>query len=74
MLTPDHINPVQWAQAMGYARQSCARVFRDGGKPSDAIEAFGLPRADDATTLDWSRAVDRIAQSLCASMTVRRAA
>ncbi len=74
MMTPDHVNPVQWAQAMGYARQSCARVFRDGGSPADALEAFGLSRLEDATVLDWSRTVDRIAQSLCAAPALRRAA
>ena len=36
----DHINPMQWHQAVGFARQSCARIFRDGGKPQDALSAF----------------------------------
>jgi len=59
---PRHINPVQWSQAIGYARQACARIFRDGGGPSDAVGAFGLPEA----AADWSTAVERIAQALCA--------
>ncbi|MDX2307969.1 MAG: hypothetical protein NW216_07015 [Hyphomicrobium sp.] len=65
-MTPDHVNPLMWQQAQGVARQSCARFFRDGGSPTDAMRAFGLAIAseDDA---DWSRAVDRIAASLCAS-------
>ena len=67
----DHINPMQWHQAVGFARQSCARIFRDGGTPAEAIRVFGLNAADPAA--DWSIAVDRIAQSLCAS-TVRKAA
>jgi hypothetical protein len=60
---PRHLNSVQWEQALGYARQACARIFRDGGSPTMALKAFGLAGADDA---DWSIAVDRIAQALCA--------
>jgi hypothetical protein len=62
-MTPRYINPVQWQQAMGYARQACARIFRDGGTPADAARAFDL--ATDQAVTDWSLAVDRIAQSLC---------
>jgi hypothetical protein len=64
-MTPRYINPVQWQQVTGYARQACARIFRDGGTPADASRAFGL--AADQAAADWSIAVDRIAQSLCAS-------
>jgi hypothetical protein len=63
-MTPNHMNSVQWTQAVGYSRQSCARVFRDGGTPADALAAFGL----DTTGIEqshWSRAVDLIAASLC---------
>ena len=56
---PRHLNSVQWEQALGYARQACARIFRDGGSPTMALKAFGLAG-------DWSIAVDRIAQALCA--------
>jgi hypothetical protein len=63
-MAPRNLNPVQWEQALGYARQACARIFRDGGNPAEALAAFGLPTADPAA--DWSIAVDRIAQSLCA--------
>ena len=60
----DHINPLQWHQALGVARQSCARLFRDGGTPEDALRAFGLkPSAAD----DWSHAVELIAEMLCAA-------
>jgi hypothetical protein len=58
-----HINPVQWQQAMGYARQACARIFRDGGSPGDAVRAFGLAMGEPTT--DWSTAVERIAHGLC---------
>jgi hypothetical protein len=70
-MSPRYINPVQWQQAMGYARQACARIFRDGGSPAEALSAFGLGSAD--LSADWSVAVDRIAQSLCAPA-VRKAA
>ena len=63
-MSPRHINPVQWQQAVGYARQACARIFRDGGDAGAACREFGLS-APDAPG-DWSIAVDRIAQSLCA--------
>src|SRR5262245_22399444 len=62
-MPPRHINPVQWQQAMGYARQACARIFRDGGGPDDAVRAFGLM---SEPTTDWGTAVDRIAHALCA--------
>lgn len=63
-MTPDHINPLQWHQALGIARQSCARFFRDGGRPADALMAFGLSPAA-APAADWSKAVEAIAQVLC---------
>jgi hypothetical protein len=69
---PDHVNPVQWQQAQGVARQTCARFFRDGGTPEDALKAFGLS-AGETSALDWSRAVDAIAQTLC-SAPIRRVA
>lgn len=58
---PAHINPVQWNQSLGYARQACARIFRDGGQPADAVVAFGL---DPAGIKDWIKAVERVAESL----------
>lgn len=70
-MSPRHIDPQQWHQAMDYARQVCARIFRDGGSPADAVRAFGLPATGPAA--DWSIAVDRIAQALCAPA-LRRAA
>lgn len=63
-MASNHFNPVQWQQALGYSRQSCARVFRDGGSPADALRAFNL----DTTGIgdnDWSRAVEMIAGALC---------
>ena len=57
-----HINPLQWHSAIGVARQICARVFRDGGTPADAVTAFGLEHVEG---LSWSKAVDVIAERLC---------
>jgi hypothetical protein len=71
-MTPDHINPLQWHQALGIARQSCARFFRDGGRPADALMAFGL-KPDAVPAASWSKAVEAIAESLCAAQ-IRRAA
>ena len=69
---PSERDPAQWHQSMEVARHVCARIFRDGGKPSDAVATFGLDR-NAAEASDWSRAVDVIAQYLCANP-VRRAA
>lgn len=69
---PNHVNPLQWHQAVGVARQSCARFFRDGGSPADALCAFGLP-ADARLASDWGKTVEAIAEVLCA-LPVKRAA
>lgn len=71
-MTPVNINPIQWNQAVGIARQSCARIFRDGGRPEDALAAFGLTGNSSAT--DWGRAVEDIAQVLCRQPNLKRAA
>ncbi len=71
-MIPEHINPLQWHQAMGFARQSCARVFRDGGTPAEALEAFGIAAKADGK-LDWDKTVEKVAELLC-SQPVRRAA
>ena len=60
---PDYVNPLQWHQAIAVSRDECARIFRDGGTPVDALSAFGM-KADDA--VNWERAVDQIAGELCA--------
>ena len=68
----DMDDAIEWQQAQGVARQTCARFFRDGGTPEDAVKAFGLSIGEFAG-LDWSRAVDAIARTLC-SAPQRRAA
>jgi hypothetical protein len=65
-MTPDHINPLQWHQALGIARQSCARFFRDGGSPADAMRAFGV-RPNGQSDVDWAKAVEAVAHVLCAA-------
>ncbi|MFN3868689.1 MAG: hypothetical protein ACK4MF_06450 [Hyphomicrobiaceae bacterium] len=72
-MTPDHINPLHWHQAMGFARQACARVFRDGGSPADALEAFGIAADADAAKTNWDKTVEKVAHALCAQP-ARRAA
>jgi hypothetical protein len=69
-VAPAHVNPILWNQSIGYARQACARIFRDGGTPADAMKAFGLESRRDQ---DWSRTVEKIAEHLSAS-SIRRAA
>lgn len=59
--SPRHVDPIAWHQALGYARQASARIFRDGGTPRDALAAFAIKVE---TAADWSRAIDLIAQSL----------
>jgi len=56
------INPLQWHSALGVARQICARIFRDGGSPADAVAAFGLSSPE---SMSWSKAVEIIAERLC---------
>ena len=62
--SPAHINALQWHHAQGIARQTCARVFRDGGLPEDALQTLGL-KSDAMQKLGWSRAVALITESLC---------
>lgn len=73
-MSHDHVNPLQWHQAVGYARQSCARIFRDGGAPADALAAFGIAEPADGPLSDWSKAVEVIADALCTRQPARRAA
>ena len=71
-MSPHHVNPLQWHQAVGVARQSCARFFRDGGTPADALNAFGVS-VDARLSGDWGKAVDTIAEILCALPSKRAA-
>lgn len=73
-MSHDHINPLQWHQALGLARQSCARIFRDGGTPDEALAAFGLARTSAGRSADWSKVVEMIAESLCTHQPASHAA
>lgn len=63
MNNPPNISPVEWSQALGLARQTCARVFRDGGSPADAVKIHGLDGAGIGPS-QWDRAIQRIAAAL----------
>ena len=65
-MSPEYVDTMQWHQTLGYARQVCARVFRDGGAPADALGAFGLARYAD-------KAVEMIAEAMCAPASKRAA-
>ena len=67
---PVHANAIEWHYWLGVARQACARIFRDGGNPADALKVFGLAPQPG---IDWGRAVERIAEML-SSPAARRAA
>ena len=70
--TPANINAIEWAQANDRARHICARVFRDGGSPVDALKSHGV--ASECEANDWGRAVELIAQALCNHAPLRQAA
>ncbi len=67
---PDYLNPIQWHQALAVSRQACARVFRDGGTPAEALAAFGLKPDGEA---NWEKAVELVAEKLCAHPMARAA-
>lgn len=71
-MNPHFAIPAQWQQNVGLARQACARIFRDGGTPAEALRVFGLPDTD--APRDWAVVVDRIAASLGAQGARRQAA
>jgi hypothetical protein len=62
--SPSHVNALQWHHAQSIARQTCARVFRDGGQPADALQSFNLALTE-THYLGWGRAVELITESLC---------
>ncbi len=70
MTTQLNINPAQWNQALGLARQACAEVFKKGGGPTDAIRAHGL--SSHATQpLNWGKAIPLIALAFCGAFDPR---
>ncbi|MFV0298832.1 MAG: hypothetical protein ACK5JT_22245 [Hyphomicrobiaceae bacterium] len=68
--TPNHIDPSQWQQSLGLSRQICARVFRDGGTPNQALLAIGIePHAD----MSWDKAVELVAEAMSSQQLARAA-
>jgi len=63
-MKPHHINAIEWQQALGLARQNCARIFRDGGTPDDALKTFGLS-TQASNDNDWSATVTTLAHGFC---------
>lgn len=70
---PEHVNPIQWHQALAVSRQTCAHVFRDGGTPMEALAAFSLKPRHDGGATSWEKAVDQIAAEICAHPIARAA-
>jgi hypothetical protein len=61
---PAHVNSLQWHHAQSIARQTCARVFRDGGQPADALQVFDI-KLSETRRLGWARAVELITELHC---------
>ena len=71
VLEPRHVRPRQWRQAVDVARETCARFFRDGRSPADAMRAFGFAPSGAA---DWAQAVNLLAELHCATPDAKRVA
>ncbi|MEZ5926368.1 MAG: hypothetical protein R3D57_18515 [Hyphomicrobiaceae bacterium] len=67
MQCPANINPVQWSQAVGLARQAAARVYREGGGPREAALSFGVKVAK-TQDLSWDRAIEMMAERVSSSV------
>ncbi len=67
MQCPANINPVQWSQAVGLARQAAARVYREGGSAREAAESFGV-KITKPDGLSWDRAIEMMAERVCGSV------
>ena len=70
--SPVNINAIEWAQANDRARHICARVFRDGGAPIDALTFHGV--RSDCDAHDWGKAVELLAEAFCDHAPMKRAA
>ena len=70
-LEPRYVRPRQWRQAVDVARETCARFFRDGRSPADAMRAFGFAPSGAA---DWAQAVNLLAELHCAPQDAKRVA
>jgi hypothetical protein len=70
-LEPRHVRPQQWREAFDVARETCARFFRDGRSPADVMRAHGFAASE---AVDWSAAVNLIAELHCANRDAKRVA
>ncbi|MFZ1103678.1 MAG: hypothetical protein WAN86_12690 [Hyphomicrobiaceae bacterium] len=68
---PRHVRPQVWRQAIDIARETCARFFRDGRSPDDAMRAYGIAASG---LVDWAYAVNVIAEIHCAPAECRHVA
>ncbi len=59
-----NINPVQWEQALSLASDFCSAVSAKGGRPEDAIQAYGLQDTPLGET-EWDKAAQLIALTMC---------
>jgi hypothetical protein len=71
ILEPRHVRPQQWRQAIDVSRETCARFFRGGRSPADAVRAYGIPASGSAT---WVHAINVIAEIHCAPAESRQVA
>ena len=71
ILEPQHVHPLRWRHAVDVSRETCARFFRDGRSPADAVRSCGLA-LPGATT--WAQAVNMLAELHCASQDAQRVA
>ncbi len=62
MSAPRGCPPVQWEQAIGLARHTCAKVYRDGGSPAEALFSAG---ADNSADASWDTAIRALARQFC---------
>jgi hypothetical protein len=71
VLEPHHVQPRLWHDALAVARETCARFFRDGREPADALRAFGLPASDIG---GWHHVVNALAELHHGPAALRRVA
>lgn len=62
MSRPTHISPVEWELALAMARSVCAAIFKQGGHPIDALQAYGFARDE---TANWQTAIEGVAFAHC---------
>lgn len=72
MTRPNNINPLEWEQGLAIARSICAEFFKQGRKPEDALNAYGIYHISSHP--NWQVAIDTIAYIKCSHGTVKYAA